>query len=162
VALALNVTAAPAGLVHSAVISAGQFTVTAAVPSILTRKLQEPVLPVASVAVQVTVVVPMANMLPLAGLHAIVAPGQLSLTPALKLTTAPHSPGSLGCVISPGQLGSGGWASITRTSKLHWAVLPAASVAVQVTVVTPMGKKLPLAGLHEKVAPGQLSLTLAL
>jgi hypothetical protein len=37
------------------------------------------------------------------------------------------------------------------------AVLPAVSVAVQVTVVTPMGKQEPEGGLQTTVTPGQLS-----
>ena len=42
--------------------------------------------------------------------------------------------------------------------KLQVAVLPEASVAVQVTVVTPTGKQLPEAGLQTTTTPGQLSL----
>ena len=45
------------------------------------------------------------------------------------------------------------------TAKLHEAVFPDASVAVQVTVVVPIGKQLPAAGEHANVAPGQLSAT---
>jgi hypothetical protein len=45
------------------------------------------------------------------------------------------------------------------TAKLHVAVLPEVSVAVQVTVVVPVGKQLPEAGEHTTVAPGQLSVT---
>src|SRR6185295_15494119 len=46
----------------------------------------------------------------------------------------------------------------TETVKLQVAVLPEASVAVQVTVVTPTGKQLPEGGLQTTVTPGQLSL----
>ena len=45
------------------------------------------------------------------------------------------------------------------TAKLQVAVLPEVSVAVQVTVVVPIGKQLPEAGEHTTVAPGQLSVT---
>jgi hypothetical protein len=45
----------------------------------------------------------------------------------------------------------------TEIVKLQVAVLPEASVAVQVTVVTPTGKQLPEGGLHTTVTPGQLS-----
>ena len=45
----------------------------------------------------------------------------------------------------------------TVTVKLHVAVLPDVSVAVQVTVVVPTGKIEPLGGLHTEVTPGQLS-----
>ena len=43
------------------------------------------------------------------------------------------------------------------TAKLQLAVLPEASVAVQVTVVVPTGKIEPDGGLHIEVTPGQLS-----
>jgi hypothetical protein len=50
-------------------------------------------------------------------------------------------------------------ASATVTVKLHEAVLPLVSDAVQLTGVVPTGKVEPEAGLQVKVAPGQLSLT---
>jgi len=43
------------------------------------------------------------------------------------------------------------------TAKEQVAVLPDASVAVQVTVVVPTGKHVPAGGLHTTVTPGQLS-----
>jgi hypothetical protein len=43
------------------------------------------------------------------------------------------------------------------TEKLHDAVLPDASVAVQVTVVEPNGKHVPEGGEQATVTPGQLS-----
>ena len=51
---------------------------------------------------------------------------------------------------------------MTVTVKAHVAVLPCASVAVLVTVVTPTGKLVPLAGLLDTVTPGQLSVALTL
>jgi hypothetical protein len=45
----------------------------------VTVKLQVAVLPEASVAVHVTELAPLANVEPLAGLHAVVTPGQLSV-----------------------------------------------------------------------------------
>ena len=47
--------------------------------------------------------------------------------------------------------------SNTVVVKLQVAVLPDASVAVQVTVVVPVGKHEPDGGLHTTVTPGQLS-----
>jgi hypothetical protein len=44
------------------------------------------------------------------------------------------------------------------TTKLHDAVLPAISVAVQLTVVTPAGKMDPDGGLHTVITDEQLSL----
>jgi hypothetical protein len=52
----------------------------------------------------------------------------------------------------------GGSGSVTVTVNEQVASLPAASVAVQVTVVTPT-EKLPGGGTQETVAPGQLSAT---
>ena len=74
---------------------AGQAIWGASVSLIVTLKLHAAVLPLASVAVQVTVVSPLANVLPLAGTHTIESPGQLSLVEALKLTTASHLPASV-------------------------------------------------------------------
>jgi hypothetical protein len=58
---------------------AGQVMLGFSLSLTVTVKLQEPVLPEVSVAVQVTVVVPFGNIAPEAGLQATVAPGQLSL-----------------------------------------------------------------------------------
>ena len=51
---------------------------------------------------------------------------------------------------------------MTVTVKAHVLLLPQASVAVLVTVVTPAGKLVPLAGLLDTVTPGQLSVALTL
>ena len=48
--------------------------------------------------------------------------------------------------------------SVTVTVKLHVAVFPEVSVAVQLTVVVPFGKAVPEAGEQLVVTPGQLSL----
>src|SRR2546430_17538711 len=52
---------------------------------------------------------------------------------------------------------TGSSASFTVTMKLQLAVLPLASVAVQVTVLAPVLKILPLVGVQLTVTPGQLS-----
>src|SRR5258708_31082876 len=59
----------------------------------VTLKLQLAVFPAASVAVQVSVFVPVPKLEPLAGTQATVTPGQLSVAVAAKFTTAPHWPG---------------------------------------------------------------------
>ena len=46
---------------------------------------------------------------------------------------------------------------MTVTLKLQEAVLPLASVTVQITVLLPLAKVEPLAGLQLTVWPGQLS-----
>jgi hypothetical protein len=52
---------------------------------------------------------------------------------------------------------TGGWVSFTLFVKLHVAVLPEASVPVQVVVVVPTGKNEPEGGRQLVVKPGQLS-----
>jgi hypothetical protein len=83
--------------------SADQVTVTLPLPAVavglltihgatallrITLNEQFAVLPDVSVAVQVTVLVPYAKVLPLAGIQLYVTPGQLSLTVGANVTTA--------------------------------------------------------------------------
>ena len=109
----------------------------------VTVKVQVAVLPDASVAVQVTVVVPTGKQDPDGGLQRTVTPGQLSLAVVVKVT-ATH--GSLTvavlAVMLAGQVIVGGWVSLTLTVKAQLG--PA--VVVQVTVVVPTGKNEPDAG----------------
>ena len=56
-----------------------------------------------------------------------------------------------------GQFATGAWVSLTVTVKLQEALFPLASVTVQVTVLLPLAKVEPLAGLQLTVWPGQLS-----
>ena len=60
-----------------------------------------------------------------------------------------------------GQIATGGWASRTVTLKLQTLLRPAASVARHMTTVEPTGNAEPLGGRHATVAPGQLSLAVA-
>jgi len=60
-------------------------------------------------------------------------------------------------VIFAGQFIIGISLSLTVTLKLHVAVLPDASVAVQLTGVVPFGKVEPDGGVQLVVTPGQLS-----
>lgn len=74
---------------------------------------------------------------------------------------APFDPGSLKTVMSAEHLMTGGSVSFTVTVNEQVADSPPqGSVAVQVTVVDPTGKKEPDGGEHETIALGQLSLTL--
>ncbi|MED3574136.1 hypothetical protein P4452_17940 [Cytobacillus praedii] len=124
-------------------------------------KEQALIFPAASVAVQVTVVVPRGKNDPDAGVQTVVAPGQLSITVGSgKLTNAPLLPGSLNTVISSEQVIIGGSESTIVIVKEHSAVLPALSVAVQMTGVSPTLKKVPDSGEHETITPGQLSLAI--
>jgi hypothetical protein len=116
-----------------------------------------PTLPEESVAVHVTWCEPTWKVVPEGGEHPTTGDGsQLSVADALKLAAAPAAMNTVA-----GQVTTGGNASSTVTWKLHIDELPAASVAVHVTVVEPSGKKLPnggeqtSAGLasHASVAP---------
>src|SRR4029453_18905552 len=125
----------------------------------VTVKLQVAVFPDVSVAVQVTVVGPTGKHEPDAGVQAAVTPGQLSLAVgAAKVTT---TQGSLIVAVLAllfgGQVITGGCVSFTVTVNEQLAVLPEVSVAVQVTVVVPLGKNEPDGGEQAVPAPGQLS-----
>jgi hypothetical protein len=120
------------------------------------------VLPLASVAVQTTVVTPLANALPLAGTHTMLSPGQLSVVVATKVTLLAQEPVLVVTARFVEQLATGASTSVTVTVNVQMFVFPAASVAVQTTVVTPLVKALPLAGTHTMLSPGQLSVVVAL
>jgi len=61
-------------------------------------------------------------------------------------------------VVAGHPLSTGAWVSFTVTLKPQAAVWPLVSVAVQVTLVVPLAKVEPDAGLQATVTPGQLSL----
>ena len=77
---------------------------------------------------------------------------------------APQTPGSLSLVMFAGRLHVGASASFTVTVKeqLVLGLSGLASLAVQLTVVVPTENVEPDAGKQLIVAPGQLSLALAL
>src|SRR5438132_10132072 len=89
------------------------------------------------VAVHVTVVVPMAKVLPEAGVElTVTAPSTISSALAEKVTTGPGALGASGVMLC-GPVIAGGVVSRTVTVKLPVALLPWASVAVAFTVVVP-------------------------
>src|ERR1043166_1419509 len=98
----------------------------------VTLKVQLELLPAASVAVQVTVLVPLLNVEPLIGVHRMLPPGQLSVKLDTKLTLLEHWPDAVLTAISLGQLGTGRSVSVTVTVKLHSVVWPAPSVTTKV------------------------------
>ena len=104
--------------------------------------VQVAVLPLASVAVEVTVVVPLGKKLPEAGTEVITVPGQLSVAVGEKVTLAPHRPGVLFTVIFAGQVMTGGCTSLTLTVNVQLGL----AKVLAVTVVSPTGKKEPEAG----------------
>ncbi len=88
----------------------------------------------------------MAKVLPEAGTQTGTRlPSTRSLALALKLTGAPEGPVA-GVVMSAGTVTRGPVVSTTRTWKAAEPVLLAASVALQVTRVSPSGKVPPEAG----------------
>src|SRR4051794_26326943 len=102
----MKFTTAPAALVGSATIEAGQFGVGGVVSRTVTVNVQALVLPLPSVAVTVTVVTPSAKVDPEAGFAMTDAIEQLSIPDMLKLTTAPDAlVASL--TILPGQIATG-------------------------------------------------------
>ena len=103
----------------------------------VTVKLHAAVLPWMSVAVATTVVVPTANVLPLAAASTIEAIPQLSEAVAAKVTTADQLPASLLTLMLAGQVTTGASVSFTVTVKVQLTALPDGSVAVAVTVVLP-------------------------
>src|SRR5579871_4064077 len=121
-------------------------------------KLQEAVLPAASVAVQVTCVVPAGKVEPDGGSQLIVTPGQLSVADAANVTVASQLLLSLSTSMSAGHEMIGFSSSSTKTSNEQLVVRPTASLAVQLTVVSPKLKSAPEGGTQENVTPGQLSL----
>src|SRR5205823_1905690 len=88
-------------------------------------------------------------------------PSTMSVAVAVKVAVAPDAlVASL--VIGPGQLTSGAVVSTTVTEKVQVFVLCAASKAVQVTVVLPRTKVLPLAGAQVTLSvPSTMSVAVA-
>ena len=144
VAVGANVTALPqVPVVDVVVILEGQVITGACVSFTVTVKVQVDVLPWASVAVAVTVVVPTGKNDPLVGDVVTVTPGQLSVAVIVgKVTTAPHWFASFDLVILAGQVITGACVSFTVTVNEQ----PPPVVEVTFTVVVPTGKNDPEAG----------------
>jgi hypothetical protein len=137
------------------VIATGAVITGFSLSSIVTVCVAVAVFPAASVAVQVTVVVPTGNVA--GALFATVVPVQLSENTGVPNATvaASHAPASADCVIATGAVITGFCVSSTVTVCVAVEVFPAASVAVQVTLVIPIGN---VAGASfATVAPVQLS-----
>jgi hypothetical protein len=125
----------------------------------ITENEHDTVLPEASLAVQLTVFVPIGNVEPEAGEHETEADEQLSVTVGFGYVT-----GTEHLVVfltwAAGQVIEGGWLSTTRTVNEQDAVLPEASPAVQVTVFVPTENVEPDGGEQITVAEEQASLAL--
>ena len=141
-------------------IGAGHDATGACVSLTVTVNEHELVLFEGSVAVHVTVVAPIGNSEPVTGEHTTVVPGQLSdVVGSANFTVAPHTFASFATVTFAGHVIVGAVVSVTVIVNVHVVsgLFGDASVAVQVTVVTPTGNVEPDAGRQDTVAPGQLS-----
>src|SRR6266581_2498220 len=119
----------------SSVTSAGRVSAGGVVSCTVTSKLLVPVLPWVSVALQLTVVVPIGNREPESGAQLVVtSPSTRSAALAAKVAAAP-STAVASAVRSAGTVTSGGVVSCTSTEKDPLARLPAPSLAQQVIVV---------------------------
>src|ERR1041385_7630793 len=124
----------------------------------VTVKMQLLTLPLASVAVLVTVVVPTGKVLPLTMLLLRFVTLQLSVAPKKNVTLLRlHWPGSATSTRLLEQVRVAFWVSITVTVKVQVFDRPLESVAVFVTVVVPSGKVLPLGGMLTRLVTAQLS-----
>jgi hypothetical protein len=143
------------------VTSAGALIVGGWGSSTVTVNVQMLVFPLASFATFVTVVTPTGNVLPLGGMLTWPATPTLSDALTVKVTLLRLLwPGSAANTWFDGQVITGGSASRTVTVKVEVLLLPLASVAVFVTVVTPTGNVLPLGGQLTRPAKVQLSVAL--
>lgn len=106
--------------------------------------------------VQVTIVEPTEKNEPEVGVQVAWPPQAAETSGGGYATFLPHRVafGPVSVITSLGQVIVQG---ATVTVKLHEAVLPDVSVAVQVTVVVPSAKSEPDGGLQAEVTPGQLS-----
>jgi hypothetical protein len=129
---------------------------------IVIEKLQLSLFPLASVATLLTVVTPFGKVEPDAGVEVKVTPGQLSVAPTVKVTTAEHFKGSVSIVMFAGHVMCGFSLSITVTAKKQLSALPEASVTTDFTVVIPFGNAEPEEGVETSVMLGQLSEALIL
>jgi hypothetical protein len=127
----------------------------------VTLKVQVLVLPLASVATFVTVVVPTGNVLPLGRLLTRFVTLQLSVALTLNVTLVRlQRPGSAVSTKLVGHTMTGFCVSVMVTVKVQVLWLPLASRAVFVTIVTPTGKVLPLGGVLTRLVTLQLSVAL--
>lgn len=158
VAVTVKVTGAPLELVHWRTRFAGHVIAGAVVSAMETVNEQLDAFDEASVAVQFTVVVPIANVLPDAGAQTTLGlASHVSVAVAVNVTGAPLGPvHSLDAFV--GHVIVGATVSRTVTVNEHAEEFPVASVAVQFTVVVAIANVAPDAGAHDTMGLGsQLS-----
>jgi len=135
VAVAENVATAPVGPVASRVTGNPDIDTSGGVVSrTVTVEDAEPTLPATSMAVHLTVVIPIGKVVPEGREQdAVSDPLTISVADAEKVATAPLGPVASRVVGSPNIVTTGGVVSTTVTMKLVCALLPEKSVAVQMT-----------------------------
>jgi hypothetical protein len=141
VAETVNVSVLPNGSVVVSAMLAGTVTTGPVVSTTVTWNAAVEVFPAASLAVQLTVVVPSGNVEPDAGVQAKLVTPTLSVAEAEYETAAPAALVA-SAVMSDGTVITGGVVSacwVTVTVNDFVAVFPWASVAVHVIVVVPTG-----------------------
>src|SRR5437660_1638039 len=139
---------APLTSVAATLMAAGGVTDGANVSTTITLNDAVRVLPCASLAVQVQVVAPSANVDPLAGAQlGVTGPSSVSAADAAYVNGAPVGPVSSTVAIG-GTVSTGAVVSVTVTVNVFVATFARASLAVQDTVVVPDGKNDPLAGVQ--------------
>lgn len=112
----------------------------------ITWKLQLVNVPQVSLAVTVTVVVPVGNVLPLGGLAMMFGGGlQPPVAVAVKNTAMPFEPVAVTVMLEEQLRLIGGLTTVTWNEQ--FVVVPQVSLAATNTVVVPTGKVLPLGGL---------------
>src|SRR5439155_1042791 len=162
VAVAVKLNTAPVALVASTVAFAGTVTTGPVVSVTVTVNDAAPLLPLASVAVQWTVVGPSGKVDPLAGVQVTGRdPSTTSLAVAVKVNAAPVA-AVASTVALAGTVTKGPVVSVTVTVNEAAPLLPLASAAVQLTVVAPSGNVDPLAGVQVAArGPSTTSLAVA-
>ena len=148
--------AAPQPELADTVTSAGQVRVGLVVSGTMTRWTQVLELPLVSVTVHLTRFVPAAKSD--GALLVSEATAQLSLVAGVpNATLVAPQPELADTVTSAGQVISGSSVSLMVTVKVQVLLLPLASSAMFVTVVTPSGNVLPLDGTEVRLVTLQLS-----
>ena len=142
------------------VIFAEQVIVGAVASFTVTVKVQVLLLPLLSLAVQFTVVNPRLKVEPLGGTQVRLVTAQLSVAVTVKFTTWLQVPAAVLVVTFPEQVRAGAAASFTVTVKLQLLLFPLASCVVQVMVVVPRIKAVPLGGRQVTLVKVQLSVAL--
>jgi hypothetical protein len=168
---AVYVPTAPDGQVGSSVMLAGHEMIGAVLSTTVTNCVADPVLPCASVAEYVSVVVPTGKLFPEGTPVRVTGPtpGQLSVADPVPnvasrlLTVTPQeaAPGPVRSVIAAGAVTIGNVLSTTVTTWVAEAEFPCASVAEYVSVVIPTGKLFPEATPVRVTAPTPEQLSVA-